>query len=90
MAARARRCCPSSWSASWRWCWPTAWAWSRRGLNEALGQVSRVCLVVAIAALGIKTSFEELVKLGWRPMALMVAETLWLVVIFAVYLCFLR
>jgi uncharacterized integral membrane protein (TIGR00698 family) len=59
-------------------------------INEALGQVSRVCLVVAIAALGIKTSFEELVKLGWRPMALMVAETLWLVVIFAVYLCILR
>jgi uncharacterized integral membrane protein (TIGR00698 family) len=59
-------------------------------INEALGQVSRVCLVIAIAALGIKTSFEELVKLGWRPMALMVAETLWLVVIFAVYLCILR
>jgi len=59
-------------------------------LNEALGQVSRVCLVIAIAALGIKTSFEELVKLGWRPMALMVIETLWLVAIFAVYLCFIR
>lgn len=59
-------------------------------INEALGQVSRICLVVAIAALGIKTSFEELVKLGWRPMALMLAETLWLVAIFAVYLCFLR
>jgi len=59
-------------------------------LNEALGQVSRVCLVVAIAALGIKTSFEELVKLGWRPMALMLIETLWLVAIFAVYLCLVR
>jgi uncharacterized integral membrane protein (TIGR00698 family) len=59
-------------------------------LNEALGQVSRVCLVVAIAALGIKTSFEELVRLGWRPMALMLAETLWLVAIFAVYLCVFR
>jgi len=59
-------------------------------LNEALGQISRVCLVIAIAALGIKTSFEELVKLGWRPMALMVIETLWLVAVFAVYLCALR
>lgn len=59
-------------------------------INEALGQVSRVCLVVAIAALGIKTSFEELVRLGWRPMALMLAETLWLVAIFAVYLCVFR
>jgi len=59
-------------------------------LNEALGQVSRVCLVVAIAALGIKTSFEELVKLGWRPMALMLVETLWLVAIFVAYLCVFR
>ncbi len=59
-------------------------------LNEALGQVSRVCLVIAIAALGIKTSFEELVKLGWRPMALMLVETLWLVAIFVVYLCVFR
>jgi len=59
-------------------------------LNEALGQVSRACLVVAISALGIKTSFEELVKLGWRPMALMLLETLWLVAVFTVYLCLVR
>lgn len=59
-------------------------------LNEALGQVSRACLVVAISALGIKTSFEALVQLGWRPMVLMLLETLWLVAIFAMYLCFVR
>ncbi len=59
-------------------------------LNDALGPVSRACLVVAISALGIKTSFEELVKLGWRPMALMLLETLWLVAVFAAYLCFFR
>ena len=35
----------------------------RPGFTESLGQVSRVCLVVAISALGIKTSFEDLVKL---------------------------
>lgn len=59
-------------------------------LNEALGQVSRACLVVAISALGIKTSLEALVKLGWRPMVLMLLETLWLVALFAVYLCLVR
>lgn len=59
-------------------------------LNEALGLVSRASLVVAISALGIKTSFEALVKLGWRPMALMLLETLWLVTVFAVYLCIVR
>lgn len=58
-------------------------------LMEGLSQVSRVCLVVAISALGIKTSFEDLVKLGWRPMALLLAETLWLAAVFVIYLCVL-
>lgn len=40
--------------------------------------------------MGIKTSFEELVKLGWRPMALMLVETLWLADVFVVYLCVFR
>ncbi|MGH8804548.1 MAG: YeiH family protein [Polaromonas sp.] len=57
-----------------------------RQLTDSLSQVSRICLVVAISALGIKTSFEELVKLGWRPMALMLIETLWLAAVVLVYL----
>ncbi|WP_114973843.1 YeiH family protein [Rhodoferax ferrireducens] len=59
-------------------------------LVEGVSQISRVCLVIAIAALGIKTSFEDLVKLGWRPMALMLIETLWLAAVFVVYLCVFR
>lgn len=55
--------------------------------TEALSQISRICLVIAISALGIKTSFEELLKLGWRPMALMLVETLWLAAVFVIYLC---
>lgn len=47
-------------------------------LGERLGQASRACLVVAIAALGMKTSFAELARAGWRPFGLMLAETLWL------------
>ena len=42
---------------------------------RALGQVSRWCLVIAIAALGVKTSFMQLAELGWKPVAMMVAET---------------
>ncbi len=42
--------------------------------NEA----SRWCLVAAIAALGMKTSFKALFAVGWRPVGLMVAETLWI------------
>ncbi len=40
--------------------------------------VSRWCLVAAIAALGMKTSFKALFAVGWRPVGLMVAETLWI------------
>jgi uncharacterized membrane protein YadS len=45
---------------------------------EALSHVSRWCLVVAIAALGVKTSLQQFAALGWRPIALMVGETLFL------------
>jgi uncharacterized integral membrane protein (TIGR00698 family) len=55
-------------------------------MADTLGQVSRACLLVAISALGIKTSFEELAKLGWRPVALMLVETLWLAALFLAYL----
>lgn len=39
---------------------------------------SRTMLVVAIAAAGVKTSFEELLKLGWVPLWMLVAETLFI------------
>jgi uncharacterized integral membrane protein (TIGR00698 family) len=45
---------------------------------DAAGEVSRWCLVTAIAALGMKTSFRDLAAAGWRPVALMVAETAWI------------
>jgi uncharacterized membrane protein YadS len=40
--------------------------------------VSRWCLVAAIAVLGMKTSFKALFAVGWRPVGLMIAETLWI------------
>jgi uncharacterized integral membrane protein (TIGR00698 family) len=43
-----------------------------------LGDASRACLVLAIAALGVKTSFQVLFQTGWRPFALLLAETVWL------------
>ncbi|MNJ19431.1 hypothetical protein D3C77_137520 [compost metagenome] len=45
---------------------------------QALSETSRACLVVAIAALGLKTSLQKLATVGWRPIALMVGETLFL------------
>ena len=53
------------------------------GLGEALAVVSRACLVAAIAALGVMTSFGELAALGWRPIALLAAETAFLAVLVA-------
>jgi uncharacterized integral membrane protein (TIGR00698 family) len=55
---------------------------------DAASGISRWCLVTAIAALGMKTSFKSLLAVGWRPVALMVAETLWVgvVVLLGVFL----
>jgi uncharacterized integral membrane protein (TIGR00698 family) len=46
--------------------------------GAALGEVSRWCLLAAVAALGMKTSLAALLTLGWRPVGLIVAETLFL------------
>lgn len=44
----------------------------------AAGDLSRACLVTAIAALGMKTSFRALAQAGWRPVGVMVLETAWI------------
>ncbi len=46
----------------------------------ALSDFSRWCIVIAIAALGIKTSLAALAEVGHRAMALMVAETIFIAV----------
>jgi uncharacterized integral membrane protein (TIGR00698 family) len=46
-----------------------------------LSELSRWCLVVAIAALGVKTSFGQLAELGWQPVAMIVGETLFIAAI---------
>jgi uncharacterized integral membrane protein (TIGR00698 family) len=53
---------------------------------DLANDVSRWCLVAAIAALGMKTSFKALFAVGWRPIGLMIGETLWIaaLVLFAV------
>lgn len=45
-------------------------------LVQAATDASRMCLVLAIAAVGIKTTLEELLQLGWRPLLLFGFETL--------------
>ena len=45
-------------------------------VQHVASDLSDWALVVSISALGIKTSFEKIAALGWRPIALMVAEAL--------------
>lgn len=51
-----------------------------QGLVQAASDLSRMCLVLAIAAVGIKTSIEDLLKLGWKPLLLFVSETVFIAV----------
>ncbi|MGF1734104.1 YeiH family protein [Photobacterium satsumensis] len=40
--------------------------------------ISKWCLVISIAALGVKTSFEKLSALGWKPIALLLGNALFI------------
>ena len=51
-------------------------------------EMSRWCLILAMVGLGMKSSFKELAAMGWRPIALMVAETLFLAGLVLVWLQF--
>jgi uncharacterized integral membrane protein (TIGR00698 family) len=57
-------------------------------VTSAATTLSSYCLVTAISALGMKTSFRSLVEVGWRPVGMMVAETFWiaLLVLGAIFL----
>ncbi|HZH07428.1 MAG TPA: putative sulfate exporter family transporter [Lautropia sp.] len=64
--------------------------WVPAALGDALSGVSRWCLVVAIAALGVRTSLQQFAELGWRPMALMIGETAFLALLVVSMLVMLR
>lgn len=50
---------------------------------DSMVELSRWCLVLAMVGLGMKSSFKELAEMGWRPLALIVGETLFLAVLVA-------
>ena len=47
-------------------------------VQSALGEISHACLMVGVAALGMKTSFTLLARSGWRQVALMLGTTAWI------------
>ncbi len=52
-------------------------------VNGWINNASRACLVTAIAALGVKTSFQSLASLGWRPVFMLLMETVWIALLVA-------
>ena len=52
--------------------------WLPSAVTVFLVELSRLCIVTAVAGLGMKTSLGELVKIGPKPVLLVVAETLFL------------
>ncbi|WP_234250317.1 YeiH family protein [Billgrantia desiderata] len=57
-------------------------------VGDSMTDLSRWCLVTAIAALGIKTSFQKLAVVGWKPVILMLAETLFLLGLVLAFILF--
>ncbi len=55
--------------------------WVAPALQQAGNELSRACLVVAISALGMKTRLKELASVGFKPVALMLGETVFLAAI---------
>jgi uncharacterized membrane protein YadS len=49
-----------------------------------VGEVSRFALVTAIAAIGMKTTLRDLTALGFKPVLLIVAETVFLAVLIVI------
>lgn len=52
--------------------------WVPPAVQAAGAEASRWCLVAAIAAIGMKTQLKDLASVGFRPVALMIGETLFL------------
>ena len=45
---------------------------------DAGNTLSRLCLVAAMSAIGMKTHLKDILSVGWKPVVLVVMETLWL------------
>lgn len=58
--------------------------------TEVASGLSRWCLVVAIAALGVKTSLQQLAALGWRPVVMLTVNTLFLAAVVLAGLLLMR
>ena len=52
-------------------------------LTQWVSQLATGLLLLAVTALGVRTSLREVASIGWRPIALLGGETLFLAVMIA-------
>jgi uncharacterized membrane protein YadS len=55
-------------------------------VTQQIGGLSRWMLVIAIGAAGLKTNFQELAKLGWQPVLMLIVETVFIATIGFVFI----
>ncbi|NOI78946.1 putative sulfate exporter family transporter [Vibrio coralliilyticus] len=55
-----------------------SFGWVSAPLAEGMSELSKWCLVISIAALGVKTSFEKLFSLGWKPILLLLLNAVFI------------
>ena len=58
-------------------------------ITDQIGGLSRWMLVIAIAAAGLKTNFQELAKLGWQPVLMLLVETLFIAAFGLIFILYL-
>ncbi len=46
--------------------------------SDSMSSLSRLCLVTAIAAIGLKSDLRSMLTIGFKPVLLMLLETVWL------------
>jgi uncharacterized integral membrane protein (TIGR00698 family) len=57
-------------------------------VTHLIGDISRWMLVIAIAAAGLKTNFQELAKLGWQPVVMLVVETIFIAIVGLIFITY--
>ncbi|MDP3519176.1 MAG: putative sulfate exporter family transporter, partial [Hydrogenophaga sp.] len=58
--------------------------WLPAALVGAGKSASQWCLIASMAAIGMKTHLKDILTVGWKPVALMVLETVFLAGLFYV------
>lgn len=52
--------------------------WLPKDVGSAGSDIAKWCLIASMSAIGMKTHLKEILKVGWKPAALMVGETVFL------------